>query len=141
MKNNKIILAKSPVYSWKTSLITALIMLSNVVTVFATEAGILSATDKGTKTVIDRVIIWCDSTLLPILALSLLVSFIACAKDEKVIPILKKATKFIIIGYILLNAFWLVMKTFQWLWGVFSDNNNNNIFASIVTHITNSLIC
>lgn len=141
MKKNKFILAKSPIYSWKTSLITALIMLSNVVTVFASEAGILDATDKGTKTVIDRVIIWCDATLLPILGIGLIISFIIFAKDPKVLPELKKAAKIIAIGYILLNGFWLVMKTFQWLWGIFSDNNNNFIFASIVTNITNSLIC
>lgn len=141
MKNNKFILAKSPVYSWKTSLITALIMLSNVATVFATEEGILSATDKGIKTVIDRVIIWCDTTLLPVLIISLLISMAIFAKDDKVLPTLKKAAKIIGIVYILLNAFWLVMKTFQWLWGAFSDNTNSNIFASVITNLTNSLIC
>lgn len=141
MQKKKFILTKTGLSPWKAYFVSMLIVLANMSSIFATEAGILSATDVGTKTIIDRVIIWCDTTALPVVALGLIISMLIFCKDEKILPLLKKAAKIIVLAAILLNGFWLVMKTLQWVWGVISQGNNSTIFASTISNITNSFMC
>ena len=118
-----------------------LITLSNVVLIFADDDGILSATDNGTKTIIDRAIVWVDTTLLPILLVALFISLVICCKNEKALPIIKQGFKILVLGALGVNAIWLILRTILWVANVITNaGGSTNTFTQITNMVNTYMI-
>lgn len=95
--------------------IFVVMFLIAIIPVFAGDNGILSALNETSNTFIDEITNTFNTSIFPILLLANIILIALNSKNEKKLPILTTALKYLLICFIALNCINLVINTLLWV--------------------------
>lgn len=91
------------------------LMIMALVPIYAGDNGIFSGLDEGTSTILTTIINFFNKTFFPCIGISLLILMGLNAKNEKRLPVLQEAFKWLCYVFVGVNGFNLLTNTLMWV--------------------------